>query len=342
VRYFAGSVDLVSDANTCLALLGACAVLTSAGLWSSGLSKALRVVFVILGVFVGQVWRPILAGFGVGGVGPTFSLNKIEATMWAFDGALLLVFFLVAAVRRIAPLAENQAPVARVLPLVALAATPIWARWAPRNTAAAEFVFTCAFALLVCAVEFANSRLPMAVHVRPWQRHEWSRFLGRFALPGWPSALLFACVVTGVAAIGVQLSPQIPAGDRLMAAWLVALALGALAFPTLALAFFPRAAKRSAASLYGLTLGAMSVLAATTAVMAAAFPYKYAVLVLLARVLPTTGFWLSVPKPQDLSAKAIVIQGVLLAVVMGVAWWRSKNYWQHVLALEARNRAEKS
>ena len=342
VRYFAGSVDLVSDANTCLALLGACAVLTSAGLWSSGLSKVLRVVFVVVGIFIGQVWRPLFASFGVGSAGPGLSFTWDQVAMWTFDGALLLVFFLVAAVRRISPLAENHAPLARALPVLALAATPIWVHWAAIGSLRIQLAFTGIFTLLVCAVEFANSRRPMAVHVRPWQaRGGWGRFVGRFVLPGWPSALLFACLVTGIAAVGVQFSKPIPPPmHKLAATWLVTLALGGLAFPVLALAFFPRTAARSGASLYGLTLGAMSVLAATSAVMAAAFPYKYAILVLLARVLPVAGFWLSLPNPDDLSAKAMVIQGLLVAGVLAAAWWQSRAYWRHVSELEQRGRAE--
>ena len=343
VRYFAGSVDLVTDAERCLALLGGCALFTSAGLWSSGLSKILRVVFVIAGIMIGQVWRPLLSGFGVGGAGPAFALSRVEIAMWTFDGVLLMLFFLIAAVRRIAPIAENHAPLTRALPVVALAAMPIWVQWASTNAAGAEFVFTCGFTLLVCAVEFGSARLPMAVHVRPWQqRGPVTRFLARFVLPGWPSAFLFAVLLTGLAAAGLQVATKLSPAERLNAAWLATLALGGLAFPALALAQFPRTAARSAASLYGLTLGAMSVLAVTAAVMTAAFPMKYAIATLYTRVLPVTGFWLSVPHPQDLSVKAMLVQGVLVVAVLAVAWWRARPYWQHVAAIEARERAEKS
>jgi ABC-type transport system involved in multi-copper enzyme maturation permease subunit len=344
VRYFAGSVDLVSDAGLCLGMLGTCAVFTAAGLWSSGLSKILRVVFVIAGIFVGQIWRPLLAGFGVGTAGPSLALTWVQITMWSFDGALLLVFFLVAAVRRIAPLAENHSPLARALPVVALLAMPAWAHWATLDGLRAEGAFTAGFILLVCAMEFANSRWPMAVHVRPWQlRGGWGRFVGRFVLPGWPSALLFASLVTGMTAIAVQFStPLPPPSHKIAVGWLVTLALGALTFPALALAYFPRTARRSSASLYGLSLGAMSVLAVTVAVLAAAFPAKYAQLVLYARVLPVTGFWLSLPDPDGLSTKAMIVQAVLFAAVMAAAWWQSQKYWQHVAAIEARERGEKS
>lgn len=344
VRYFAGSADLVSDAKTCGALLAGCAVLTAAGLWSSGLSKLLRIVFVIIGVFVGQVWRPILMGFGIGGgMGPTFVLSRAEAAVWCLDGALLLGFFLVAAVRRIAPPAENHALLARGLPLLALLAVPVWAQFGALSagTTAGQLVFVGCFVLLACAVELANARLPMAVHVRPWAvRGIFGRFAGRFALPGWPSALLFTALVAGLAAVAVMLLDVAPPFYRMRAAWLAALALDGLAFPVLALALFKRTAARSAASLYGLTLGAMSVLAATVASMAVAFPFKYAKVFLMARVLPVTGFWLSLGN-TDLTAKAMVGQAVLMLGVLGAAAWQMRGYWRHVAHLEARERSAK-
>ena len=86
----------------------------------------------------------------------------------------------------------------------------------------------------------------------------------------------------------------------------------------------------------------MSVLAVTVAVLAAAFPARYAQLYLYARVLPVTGFWLSAPNTDGLSTKAIVVQAVLLAVVKAAAWWQSQKYWKHVATIEERERAEGS
>jgi hypothetical protein len=207
-------------------------------------------------------------------------------------------------------------------------------------------VFTGVFSALVCAVELASARLPMLVHVRPWQgRGGWGRFVGRFVLPGWPSALAFMIVVAGLSTLALQLAlryaPNVTSEARLLASWLITLALGALVFPTLALAFFAKTAARSASSLYSLTFGLMCVVAVSAGVMAAAFPLKYAALVLYARVLPVAGFWLSVIRPQDLSTKAIVCQAVLLVVVVAVAAWQTRSYWQWLNLLEARAKLEK-
>lgn len=336
VRYFAGSVDLVSDAKMCLGLLACSSLLTAAGLWGSGLAKVARIGFVIGGVFVAQLWRPLMASAGVSGLGPAVSFNGVEIAIGCLDGALLLGFFLIAAVRRIAPPAENHALTARALPLAALIAVPVAAQFTTTSSANVQLIFAGGFALIVCAVEFGSARLPMAVHVRPWaSRGPLGAFLGRFVLPGWPSAFLFAVVITGIAALAVQIPGVAPANVQSRIAWLAALALGGLAFPVLALVFFKQTAARSAASLYGLTLGAMSVLAATSAVMASAFPLKYAKLVLLVRVVPVSGFWLSLGD-ANLSAKAMVIQAVLITAVLITAWWKAGDYWRHVAQLEAR------
>jgi len=336
VRYFAGSVDLVSDAATCLALFGSCAVMTAAALWTSGMPKIVRVIFIVVVVFSAQVWGPLMAG--VGGGGPFAAMRRLGVTMWYYDGALALGFFLVAAVRRISPPAENHALLARLLPLLALAPVPCWAFAGQTAVAAGQFGFAGCFALLVCAVELGNVQRPMAVHVRPWLTRGWLwQCLGRFALPGWPSALLFTVVAIAVPAVVVQMPGLMPAHDAMRIAWLAVLALGGLAFPVLALRLFKKTAARSASSLFGLVLGAMSVLAATAAAMVSAFPQRYAGLDDFVRVLPVAGFWLSLG-PDDLSVTTVVAQGCLVVAVLAAVWWLARDYWRHVAALEARVR----
>jgi hypothetical protein len=342
VRYYAGAADLVNDAKVSLALLGGCAVLTAAGLWGSGFSKVLRIVFVVAVIFAGQAWRPLMMSWGVpGGGGASSPFAGADTTMWVFDGALLLAFFLIAAVRRIAPPAENHAPLARALPLLALLALPVWGRhgWTP----AFEFQVACTavFAGLTCAVELASVRRPMRVHLQPWlARGRWGRFVVRFVLPGWPSAMAFTILMCLLAALGLQATSGGKSEAWALAPWLVTLGFGGLVFPALALGIFKRTAARSAASLYGLTLVAMSILAGTVAALAAAFPLKCAQLVLVARVLPVTGFWLTLPKPEDLSTKAMLFQGALLAAVLLEAGRLARAYWRHVAALVARRRSD--
>ena len=337
VRYFAGSVDLVSDAGTCVALLGGCAVMTAAGLWASGMPKVVRVFFVIVVVFGAQVWRPLVTGAAGSGVFPSF--RGADVAMWYYDGALALVFFLVAAVRRIAPPAENHALLARLLPLLALAPAPAWALAGRSSVAAGQFGFAGCFTLLVCAVELGSVRRPMAVHVRPWlARGAVWQLVGRFALPGWPSALLFTVVAIAVPVLVVQLPGVMPAHNVMRVAWLAVLALGGLAFPVLALVLFKKTAARSAASLFGLVLGAMSALAATAAAMVSAFPLRYAGFDDFVRLLPVAGFWLSLGS-DELSNATIFGQACLILVVLGTVWWLARDYWRQVAALEARVRA---
>ena len=123
VRYFGGSVDLVDDAVVCAALLGGCAVVTAAGLWASGLPKIIRIAVPVVAIFFGQVWQQMFrttSGLFAGGAWE----------LWCLNGALVMVFFLVTAVRRIAPPAESHVLLARGLPLLALAPVPLWRRGA--------------------------------------------------------------------------------------------------------------------------------------------------------------------------------------------------------------------
>jgi len=337
VRYFAGSVDLVSDAGTCVALLGGCAVLTAAGLWTSGMPRVARALFGVVVVFGFQIWRPLLMGTPGGSLFP--SLRGIAVAMWYYNGALALGFFLVAAVRRIAPPAENHALLARALPLLALAPVPCWALAGRASVAEGQFMFAGCFTLLVCAVELASMRRPMAVHLRPWlARGPVWQAIGRFALPGWPSALLFTVVAVALPAGVAQLPGMMPARDATRAAWLAVLALGGLAFPVLTLQLFGRIAVRSAPSLFGLVLGAMSALAAIAAAMVAAAPLRYAGFDDFVRLLPVAGFWLSLGS-NELSLGMIVGQACLVLVVLATAWWLARDYWRQVAALEARVRA---
>jgi len=89
VRYFAGSVDLVNDAQQCAALLGGAALLTAAGLWGAGLGRIVGILGVVLGVFAygsGSRFFATIAGgsspFGALRMGPAGA-----GLLW-FDGAL--------------------------------------------------------------------------------------------------------------------------------------------------------------------------------------------------------------------------------------------------------------
>jgi len=339
VRYFAGAADLVSDAGVCLALLGCCAVLTAAGLWSSGNSKVVRIgVGILVSFAVGTVIIPGLRG----GAFSRPSLASTSISMICLDGALVLAFFLIAAVRRIAPLAENYAFFARALPLVALMPVPLWALGRATSVAEGQFIFASCFVLLVCGAELASVQLPMAVHLRPWlERGKLGKAVARFVLPGWQSGLIYAMVAIALPALIVLGVPRVvPATVALRMGWLALLALGALAFPIVGISFFERSAARSAASLYVLLIAVMSAFAATGAALNAGFPLKYGWLQEFARMLPVSGFWLSLGT-QDLSESTMVVQAALVIVVLGFAWWQAHPYWRHIENLKARERMAK-
>src|SRR4051812_3105752 len=122
VRYFMGSVDLMQDARICAAMVAGCALLTSAGLACSGLPKLVRVFIPIAMIFGYQIIRPLmLVAGGRGMVGSPFGGSWMgrptDLWLWWVDGALVLGIFLVTAVRRIAPPAENHVAVTRALAL---------------------------------------------------------------------------------------------------------------------------------------------------------------------------------------------------------------------------------
>ncbi len=339
VRYYAGSVDLVSDAGTCLALLGACAVLTAAGLWSSGTSKLVRVLLVIAMVIGTNVWRAVATGSSAFLTSP---FRGMDPTTLGFDGALTLAFFLVAAVRRIAPPAENHAFFARVLPLIAMLPVPLWALAGHATVAGGQFFFAGCFTLLVCATELGSVRTPMVVHLRPWlARGGLAHFVGRFALPGWPSALIYMIVALAAPTLGLMAVPGVVPPHLVMrVAWLGLLALGALTFPVAALAVFERSAARSAGSVYGLVLGGMSVFGAIAAALAAGLPLRYGWIKDFARLLPVSGFWLSLGD-TELSDSTMIVQGGLIFAALGFAWWQSHAYWQNLALIESRERKAK-
>src|SRR5215216_7859438 len=128
IRYFGGSVSLRSDALDCLLMLGGCAVLTAVALWASLLPR-LAVAAVILVVAANQ----FTGGVGFLGMSlpliPTaslFSLVSKNLSLFLLGGLAVMAFGLVAAVRRIAPPAENYSPLARGLALLTFLPVPFF------------------------------------------------------------------------------------------------------------------------------------------------------------------------------------------------------------------------
>jgi len=336
VRYFGGSVDLVGDALTCVALLGGCAVITAIMLWASGLPKAVRLIVPVIAIFGGQLWRPLTMSFGARS--PFGSWSGGDAALLWFNGALMLVFFLVAAVRRIAPVAESHALLARGLPLLALLPVPLLPQLTTNAVAAGQLVFAGIFLAVVCMIELASLRLPMAAHWRAWARRgTFGRFAGRLFLPGWPSALLYASLVCAIVVLAAYSLGLPTPGQAQRLIWIAVLALGALVLPTVVLSMFEQRAAKSPGALYGLVFGAMSTLAAIAAAMSSMFPVKYTGFETFARVLPVSGLWLSLGN-DPLDTSVMVGQAAFVAIVLGVAFTQSRLYWRMLALHEVRDR----
>ena len=342
VRYFAGSVDLVSDAAQCVALLGGAALLTAAGLWGAGLGRVVGVLGVVVGIFAWSgLGRVLPAIFGAGPVVGGFGLKGVGAGLAWFDGVLVLVFFLVAAVRNIAPPAENHTLLTRLLPVLALVPVPGIALLAAPGPAAGQLVFASGFLALVCATQLASYDLPMGVHFRAArQRAAGVRVLLRMTLPGWPSALLYtlfaALVWTGCAA-----SLRLAGGggfDFGRASWLAVLALTALVSPCLIMAVAPRPA-RFGASIYLVTLITAGALTPIAYAFTAMTP-KLAWLKGVATVVPGSSLVMALVEPDAATGVQVAILGVAAFVVVAVAWWQARPYWRYLADLERRDAAE--
>ena len=339
VRYFAGSVDLVSDARICCALLGGAALLTAAGLWGAGMGKAFRILWVLAGVFASSIGSSALPALMRGGPMALIPNGWAVGVLW-LDGALLLMFFLVAAVRNIAPPAENHALLARSLPLIALAAIPAASLLSVNSLVLTnQLIFAGIFLMVVSAVELASVQHPMLVHTRPWRgRAAMARVFFRMALPGWPSALLFAttgAVLWVFCALALDLMHTGPA----LLAWPAVLGLGALAFPAAVRSLGARR-PRSPGGIYGLGLAVGVVLAVLSMTLPLASP-RLAFLKDVATVLPVSSFVLSAFGDPP-SVALLAAQGVVAVAVLGFAWWQARHYWHELALVEARDQAGKT
>jgi hypothetical protein len=339
VRYFAGAVDLVGDASMCAVLFGGCGLLTAAGLWGSGMGKVFRLLGVVLLVMGSSIGSSAFGSF-FRGVGVSFSPGAAAVALVWLDGALVLLFFLVAAVRNIAPRAENHALLARSLPLLALAAVPFASVFGVGGLALRnQLVFAGAFLMIVCAVEFASMQWPMMVHCRPWRaRAPLARVVFRMALPGWPSALLYA-TVGAVLWVFCALALDATHTGVALLAWPALLGLGALALPAVGLSMATRL-PRSPGGVYTVFLAFGVVVAVLGLSLPQAFP-RFVILRDMASMLPVSSFVITVFGGPPSSA-LLIVQGVLAALTLAVAWWQARVYWQHLALLEAPERVAKS
>jgi hypothetical protein len=272
-------------------------------------------------------------GFGGGGGGG-------ETGLWWLNGTLVLGIFLVTAVRRIAPPAENHGLLTRGLALAIIVPVPLLAALAKPAAARGQLIFAALMLGLVGAVEMASMRWPMGSHWRPWARRgALARWFGRAALPGWPSAFGFMVLAGLLVGLALLLPNVVDAGDQPRATWLVVLAVSGLVFPAVTLSFFNRAG-RSPTALYGLVLGGASLVAGIAAIVANGSVNLKPVLSFTS-VLPVAGFWITLFAPEEFTGSVFIGQAVVAMVVLVVAWWRARIYWAELARIDARVRVAK-
>ena len=344
VRYFAGSVDLVSDAIRCVALLGGCALLTAAGLWGAGMGKAFRILGIIAMVMFSTTGSSIISTLGRSGspFGAFGAMKGASVGLLWLDGALLLVFFLVAAVRNIAPRAENHTLLTRLLPLIALLPVPIATVLVGASPAmSGQLIVAGVFLLLVGAAELASLELPLLVHFRAARkRSSVPRLFLRMTLPGWPSAFLYALFATMLwlacaAVLGFRSTSLVLSASVARSIWIAVLALAALAFPSLVLSLLRRQ-PRGAGGVYLATLAAAGALTPIGYAFAAMSP-KFEIIKTVANAVPVSSL-IATLADDNLSAGLIAMQAILAVAVIIAAWWQTRPYWEHLAMLEARDR----
>lgn len=320
-RYFFGSVDLAGEVRVIGLIFAGSAVLTGAALWASVLPRVARVGLGLLVVFAWQIVPGgLTALLGLSGrsarpsSGPAW-MGAANGALFAFDAAILLVLCLIGAVRRLAPAAENQAPLLRALPLLAALPIPLLGL----RAAVGQLVFAAGLAALIAAVELARGEEPMAKHWRDWSRRgRWGRWVGRIVQPGWASALEWMLALAAALMLGAVVT-----GEGARVARHVLLAEAALVFPALLLTWLgPRFAQRAAG--YVLLLGAASLISVVGAASAGLLTSR-TVADLLLQLLPISSFWSAVYSPAPGSGVQAA-QVAIAVAVLGLTWWRGRSY----------------
>jgi hypothetical protein len=335
VRYFAGSVDLADDAFRCVLLLSGCGLLTAAALWCSGLPRMAAIPIVILiGYGTGMPAFRSAAG-AVAYAGP-LSFAADSPGLAVFDALLLLLFFLVGAVRRIAAPAENYALVTRLLALPAFLPVPLFALLGKAELARYQFGFAACLLIVVAAMEAASVRLPMGIHWRTFlRRGGLGRTVAPLFQPGWQSAFAFSLLAGAVVCALVWWGGLYSPGERLSFLRLALLVGGSLAFPVALRAYLARK-NDNTASIYALALGGLGAVAAVTSVFSNA-PLMPRWWLEVASTLPVSSFWMEFTRGTP-GSTVVIAQCVIAAASLVVACWQTRPYWRELGVLDAKER----
>ena len=342
VRYFFGSVDILQDLSIIASLLAACAVLTAAGLWASGMNRVVKLLLVIgailasFSIFGGFFARRMFMGssFVSHGSGPLPVWIGVACLAWIT--AVVTGYFLMMAVRWFAPMAENHAIGPRLIP-IALAAPFLPLALVSGGRDMVDLVFPwLAVCGIIAAIELASGREVLAIHLRGrlGRAGGW-RVLGSALLPGWPSAaawlaflLAAICAVWGI--IDWQMAADLKTAEVL---WLAVLAWTGLVFPAVVVGLVPSAG-RVAGVLYFLLhvlLGIFGMMAGSDALSHKA-PAIMRVLDWISHAVPTTSFWHAINelnRPSDLLAVELG-QALGVTLTLGLMIFTARGYWARV------------
>jgi len=336
VRYFAGSVNLADDGIRCLTLLSGCALLTAAALLCSGLPRVASIPVIVIIAF-GQGISSFQSAAGATVYAGPLSFASDSPLLAVFDGVLLLLFFLIIAVRRIAPPAENYAMLTRLLALPAFLPVPMLAHLGMVEVARYQFILAVLIMIVVCAIEIASVRVPMAVHWRAFaEKGPGGRLAGPLFMPGWPSALLFTALATAICLALVWWGGIYGVGERGAFARLAILAIGGLAFPAAVRSSIGNSGAYQAA-FYGIGVAALSMVAIVTSIFANA-PLMPRWWLDVASLLPISGFCMEFTRGTP-GQGIQTAQWLISFVSIGVAFWRTRPYWGEVGRLGRRQAA---
>ena len=342
VRYFTDNADLVGDLGVCLTMLGVCGVLTAAGLWGSGVAKLVRVLMavalvMVMGNFIGLIGS--LFTRRVPGSHTPFG-SAIEMPIDLLNGALLTAFFLVNAVRNIAPAAENHSLFARMLPLLAVTAAAVAEAAGSHGVALRQLSLAAAFLGFVLMFELASARTPMPTHWRNWHgRGAVSRFMGRMVMPGWPGAFLAGLVLTAAwTAVALMILPAGAAGSVSQAkhiAWLAFLAFAGLAFPAVVQSCIRRSpVPRPLLYFVGLVTPA---LLSGLALALAESRWKFTGFRTFMEAMPFSSFLFSTTR-RNSDDVLLLAQGIIALFVLLAAAWQSRSHWRLLDSFASRDR----
>lgn len=344
VRYFFGSVNIVSD----LLVIGVLTVLsgmfTAAGLWMSGMNRLVRLLAMIAAVvtafnllnsgFMRELSNAFGIGFGSmsGGPVPVWAILAIMGTICA----CITAYCLMLAVRWFAPAAENHAVAARLLPLVLAAPFGVIAYYAGGRGTQGVVGLWLAGCGIIALIELASVRELLAIHLsgRLGRRGPLG-WAGVLLLPGWPSAAAWVAALLATVAVGWTAVDLYSPEDYKFAqvCWLATLAWAGLVFPALltgVLRSFSRISGAMYFVLHGL-LGVCAILAGSTS-LSGRSPQLMKFLDWVSHAVPTTSFWHALQEWQKPSELPGVFVGQALGVILtvGMTLWMSRAYWMNV------------